>query len=252
MCSNNTELACVDEAGKFVVSAKVDSDEKPVCPAGSTAKCGNYQQNNQQRQPRQNQQGRPGENFQPGPGTVNPGGQQMPQQAGPGGCKGPEECKAYCDSNPDNCKNTGPNNSQFAPGAGPNNIQRPMRQNIQNLNQNGTPIGGENRIFEQRQFDPTMRSEQQVKEQFIQPFVQGQPGQNQPTSQRQEGQMPPDARFVPPTGPNMSQPVAQPQQPTGVAPQPAGGTAPANPPTQMPPNNDINLQPLPGLILKVF
>ncbi|MDP3052448.1 MAG: hypothetical protein Q8N22_00635 [bacterium] len=113
MCSsdgngNPTALACVDGSGKFITSAKVGSDGKPVCPADSTAKCGNYQQNNQQGQPGQNQQGQPEDKFQPGPGAVNPGGQIMTQQAGPGGCKGPEECQKYCSSNPDECKNFQP------------------------------------------------------------------------------------------------------------------------------------------------
>ncbi len=53
-----------------------------------------------------------GEKFQPGPGTVNPGGQMMPQQAGPGGCKGPEECNVYCESHPDECKNSGKSGGQ--------------------------------------------------------------------------------------------------------------------------------------------
>ena len=117
---NPTALACVDGNGKFVTSAKVGSDGNPVCPADSTAKCGNYQQNNQQqnqnnqqRQNQQRQQGQQGEDkFQPGPGTINSGGQQMPQQAGPGGCKGPEECKKYCASNPEVCKNFQPQQNQ--------------------------------------------------------------------------------------------------------------------------------------------
>ncbi len=120
---NPTALACVDGDGKFIASAKVGSDGNPVCPESSTAKCGNYQQQNQQgkqsqqNQQGQNQQGQPnqqinknnqgksGDKFQPGPGTKNPSGQQMPQQAGPSGCKGPEECKIYCESNQEECKN---------------------------------------------------------------------------------------------------------------------------------------------------
>jgi len=77
MCSNNTELACVDGTGKFVASAKVGSDGQPICPANSSAQCGNYQQNNQQ-------------NGQMGPGgggnggQMGPGGQnQMMGQQGP-------------------------------------------------------------------------------------------------------------------------------------------------------------------------
>ncbi|MFH1192925.1 MAG: hypothetical protein V1656_01245 [Candidatus Jorgensenbacteria bacterium] len=112
MCSNNTALACVDGAGEFVASAKVGADGKPVCPANSTAKCGNYQQNNQQGQG-QDQRGQ----FQPGPGNMNPGGQMMPQQAGPGGCKTPEECQSYCTSNPDACKNFAPSGAQGSGGS---------------------------------------------------------------------------------------------------------------------------------------
>ncbi|MFZ2205112.1 MAG: hypothetical protein WAV23_00775 [Minisyncoccia bacterium] len=160
---NPTVLACVDGDGKFVASAKVGSDGKPVCPESSTAKCGNYQQNNQQgkqgqqNQQGQNQQGQPnqqinknnqgksGDKFQPGPGTKNPSGQQMPQQAGPGGCKGPEECKAYCESNQEECKNIkpqqeqqgGPNQGQgFNPGSGVNG-------NGPGLNQDGSKQSGQ-------------------------------------------------------------------------------------------------------------
>lgn len=57
MCKDNTALACVDGSGKFVTSPKVGSDGQPVCPTGATAKCGNYQTNNQQYQGRQPQQG---------------------------------------------------------------------------------------------------------------------------------------------------------------------------------------------------
>ncbi len=81
MCSNNTALACVDGAGKFVASAKVGSDGKPVCPAGSTAKCGNYQQNNQQGQNQggQNQggQNQGGQNFNQGSNQQNGGNQDQ-------------------------------------------------------------------------------------------------------------------------------------------------------------------------------
>ncbi len=68
----------------------------------------------------------------PKPGTINPGGQMMPQQAGPGGCKGPEECKSYCDSHPDECKDQGSNGQQFAPGTGPLNPNE--QENQQDLN----------------------------------------------------------------------------------------------------------------------
>ncbi|TRZ53300.1 hypothetical protein D4R99_01095 [bacterium] len=111
---NPTALACVDGSGNFVSSAKVGLDGKPVCPEDSTAKCGNYQQDNRQRQNQpgqnqpQNQQGQQGNKFQKGPGTIDQGGQRMPQQAGPGGCKGPEECKAYCESHQEECTNFQP------------------------------------------------------------------------------------------------------------------------------------------------
>jgi len=71
--------------------------------------------NRQDDQPRKNQQNKQDQSedkFKPGPGTENPGGQQMPQQAGPGGCKGPEECQKYCDSNPEVCKNFQPQQRQ--------------------------------------------------------------------------------------------------------------------------------------------
>lgn len=111
MCSNNTELACADDAGGFVTDAKIGADKQPICPTGSTAKCGNYPQIHQQGQNQQNQN-QPGNQFQPRPGTINPDGQQMPQQAGPGGCKGPEECQKYCASNPEVCKNFQPPQNQ--------------------------------------------------------------------------------------------------------------------------------------------
>jgi hypothetical protein len=75
MCSNNTALACVDGAGKFVASAKVGSDGKPVCPANSSAQCGNYQQNNQQDQ-NQGGQNQGGQNQ----GGQNQGGQEKKNQ----------------------------------------------------------------------------------------------------------------------------------------------------------------------------
>jgi hypothetical protein len=142
MCSNNTELACVDGNGKFVASAKVGSDGNPVCPADSTAKCGNYQQQNQ------NQQGQPGDKFQPGSGAINPGNQQMPQQAGPGGCKGPEECQKYCVSNPEECKNFQPQQNQPQLNQGQSGQMQPGQPNQLNqlnqpnqLNQSGQQQG---------------------------------------------------------------------------------------------------------------
>ncbi|MDP1689819.1 MAG: hypothetical protein Q8L52_01270 [bacterium] len=128
MCSDNTELACADDAGKFVADAKIGADKQPVCPTGSTAKCGNYPQIRQQGQNQQNQkqQGQSRNKFQSGPGIVNPGGQRMPQQAGPGGCKGPEACAAYCKDHQQECKEFipsggGPNEDRgFNPGSGQN------------------------------------------------------------------------------------------------------------------------------------
>lgn len=147
---NPTALACVDGSGNFVASAKVGSDGKPVCPTDSTAKCGNYQQQNQQGQSGQMQPGQlfreklePNQSGQPGSAGVqnkgqsfNPGGQQMPQQAGPGGCKGPEECQKYCASNPEVCKNFQPQQSQ------PNQQgQRLLQQQPGQPNQGVTNVG---------------------------------------------------------------------------------------------------------------
>jgi len=153
MCSNNTELACADDAGKFVADAKIGADKQPVCPTGSAAKCGNYPQINQRRQNQQNQnqQGQSGNKFQPGSGAVNPGGQQMPQQAGPGGCKGPEACTAYCKDHLEECQKFvpsggggGPNEGQgFNPGSGVNG-------NGPGLNQSGT-TGGQQQGQQQNQ-----------------------------------------------------------------------------------------------------
>ena len=91
----------------------------------------------------QGEPGAGGEKFQPGPGTVSPGGQMMPQQAGPGGCKGPEECKVYCESNPDECKNFQPKQGEgmpsqgqpgqmLVPGTQPN-VQMPPRENREGM-----------------------------------------------------------------------------------------------------------------------
>lgn len=68
MCKDNTALACVDGSGKFITSPKQGSDGQPVCPAGATAKCGNYQTNNQQYQGYQPQQGQPGQMMGPNQG----------------------------------------------------------------------------------------------------------------------------------------------------------------------------------------
>jgi len=80
---NPTALACVDGDGKFVASAKVGSDGKPVCPTGSTAKCGDYEQQNKQGQPG----GGPnqGQGFNPGSGQNGngPGGGQGGQPGQP-------------------------------------------------------------------------------------------------------------------------------------------------------------------------
>lgn len=84
MCSNNTELACVDGAGKFVASAKVGSDGKPVCPADSSAQCGNYQQNNQQGRNGQGGRGQGGQYNNQNQGQRGQEGQMgQPGQQGP-------------------------------------------------------------------------------------------------------------------------------------------------------------------------
>lgn len=136
MCSDNTELACADDAGKFVADAKIGADKQPVCPTGSTAKCGNYPQIRQkgQNKQNQNQQGQSGNKFQPGSGVVNPGGQQMPQQTGPGGCKGPEECKAYCQSHQEECQ-------KFVPQGGAGGQMGPADQQQQQNQQQGGQYG---------------------------------------------------------------------------------------------------------------
>lgn len=258
MCSNNTELACVDGAGKFVESAKVGSDGKPVCPADSTAKCGNYQQ--------QNQQGQPGNKFQPGPGTVNPGGQQMPQQAGPGGCKGPEECQKYCTSNPEECKNFQPQQNQ----QGQQGQQKQLDQ--QNQNQSNQPgrsggdlgpcgtgpgtcsgigpddvnsnkdnggVGGPN---QGQGFNPSLG--QGGAEGQPGQFIQGQPGQQMP-QQNQTGQIAPTGQMAPGTIIQIEGGIAPQQTP----PPPSGGEQSPPPP---PPSSSIQPVSLFGLIGNFF
>jgi hypothetical protein len=211
---NPTALACVDGAGEFVSSAKVGSDGKPVCPADSTAKCGNYDQLNQQGQQNQreqrNQQGQQGQNGS-GPGMINSGGQQMPQQAGPGGCKGPEECQKYCASNPEVCKNFQPQQNQQGqqgqPGGagGPNQgqgqyIQAQQGQQMppQGMNVQGQP--GQSQPMIQGQPNQQMQPGQQNQPgQFIQ-GQQGQPGQQ--GMQPPQGQQPPMQQQTPPSPPS--------------------------------------------------
>lgn len=91
MCQNNTAIACADSAGNFVSSAKVGPDGQPVCPANSSAQCGNFQQNNQQ-------QGQPGQGpfgngqGQFGPVQMGPGQEQFgPGGGGNDGHQGPSE-----------------------------------------------------------------------------------------------------------------------------------------------------------------
>jgi len=207
MCSNNTALACADEAGKFVESAKVGPDGKPVCPAGSTAKCGNYEQENYQGQ---NQQGQPGKNFEPGPGAMNPGGEQMPQQAGPGGCKGPEECNTYCESHQDECKNFRPQQNLGQPGQPgqpnqPGQSGQPGQNQPVNQNQNGKMQPGQfNQPGQPGQPNQPMNPGQNGQPgQFIQgqPGQPGQPGPGQPDGQpgqfNQPGQMQPQQQPQP-------------------------------------------------------
>ncbi|OGI71171.1 hypothetical protein A3B84_01405 [Candidatus Nomurabacteria bacterium RIFCSPHIGHO2_02_FULL_35_13] len=77
-----------------------------------------------------------GENnkFQPGPNTINPGGQMMSPQAGPGGCKTLEECKTYCQNNSEACKNFQP-----APNIQQGQIQPIMPQGGRILPQDFNP-----------------------------------------------------------------------------------------------------------------
>jgi len=73
MCQNNTALACVNSDGKVVSSPKVDANRNPVCPADSSAQCGNYQQGNQEGQ---NNQGMGNGNMNGQPGGMNPKDQE--------------------------------------------------------------------------------------------------------------------------------------------------------------------------------
>jgi len=181
---NPTELACVDGSGKFVSFAKVGSDGKPVCPAESTAKCGNYPENYQQEQ--QNQQVQSGDKFQPRPGAMNPGSQQMPQQAGPGGCKTPEECNIYCQSHQDECKNSQPQQNQLGQ---PSQIQPQQQQ--QPFNPDNQPIQIQSGQLDQfNQFNQLNQINQ--PNQLGQPGTgQMQPGEIQPQQQPQNQIQPP-------------------------------------------------------------
>ncbi|MFA6524577.1 MAG: hypothetical protein WC264_03410 [Candidatus Paceibacterota bacterium] len=176
---NPTELACVDENGKFIASAKVGSDKEPICPTGSTAKCGNYQQNNQQRQPE--------DKFQPGPGNINFGGQQMPQQSGPGGCKGPEECNTYCESHQEECKNFQPQQNQQGQTG---QVQQQQPQFNQG-DQPGQMQPGQPNQFNQLNQPNQLNQLNQPGQQPGQPGEFNQPGQMQPQQQFQQ-QNPPE------------------------------------------------------------
>ncbi len=156
-------------------------------------------------------------NFQPGSGTVNPGGQQMPQQAGPGGCKGPEECQKYCTSNPEECKNFQPSQPN-QPGQ---------------LNQPGQP----------RQ-QGQMRTQQQPPTGNQQPPTQ----QNMPP-QGQQPQQPQQGMTNPPEG---MMPPANQQPPTGNTPPPPTQTPPPTENTTPPPSGSINPESLSGSIMRVF
>lgn len=96
----------------------------------------------------------------PKPGTINPGGQMMPQQAGPGGCKGPEECKEYCDTNPDACKDKVKGSNGQEDRRGPNRIeeQRPQVRPCEGDNcKNGLPreLQPERELRENKELRPS-------------------------------------------------------------------------------------------------
>lgn len=239
MCKNNTALACVDGSGNFVSSAKVGSDGSPVCPENSTAKCGNYDQNNRQEQGQRQRQGQKQERgqgqkgqFQPGPGNTNPGGQMMPQQSGPGGCKTPEECQSFCTSNPDVCKNFRPSGEPQQGGQNQNNRremmpggqsgqnqprQQPSQPNRQEQNgQSGSPGPCGTGPGTCSGIGPDDIKSGQPGQNMMQPgnYIQGEQGQNQ----NQPGS------FIP--SPEQMQQFQNPMQQQFQSPPPGGGTPP--------------------------
>jgi hypothetical protein len=141
-----------------------------------------------QRQPRQQ-----GDRFQPGPGNINPGGEQMPQQAGPGGCKGPEECQKYCASNPEVCNNFQPPQNGQVQQNQPGQIlpQQPQEQfNQPGPGQPGPDQPGQiqpgepnplNQLNQLNQPNP-LNQPNQINQPGQEPgqFIQGQPGQMEP------------------------------------------------------------------------
>ena len=147
-------------------------------------------QNQNQNQNDQNQQNQPGDKFQPEPGNINPGGQQMPQQAGPGGCKGPEECQKYCALNPEVCKNfQSPQNQQGQPNQ-PGQIQpRQPQEQFNQPGQLGPDQPDQIQPGQPNQFNQPNPLNQlnQINQPGQQPgqFIQGQPGQMEPQQQLQ-------------------------------------------------------------------
>ncbi|MCX6751544.1 MAG: hypothetical protein NT161_02120 [Candidatus Nomurabacteria bacterium] len=147
-------------------------------PPGQDLPGQNQTDQNQNNQGQQNQQGQQGDKFKPGLGNINPGGQQMPQQAGPGGCKGPEECKTYCKSHQEECKNFQPQQNQGQPGQLFREKIEP-NQPVQMKPEQGSPDdinpGQFNPLNQLNQFNPLNQPGQQPGQ--IQPQQQMQPPQ---------------------------------------------------------------------------
>src|SRR3989344_7617229 len=160
----------------------------------------------------QGERGQEGKDFQPGPGMMNPGGQQMPQQAGPGGCKGPEECKTYCESHQDECKSFQPRGgepgqpgqSEGQPGQmrpsqpgqmQPVQLDRPIDQNQPGQFMEGRP--GQPGQFIEGQPRPMQPGQIQPPQEMEPRFIQGQPNQPGQFIQGEPGQMePPQPGFI--------------------------------------------------------
>ncbi len=194
-------LDCLTSSlGADVVEKMKSGSMIPQKAGDSINQC--FQKAPQGKMPNQNQQGQSGGKFQPGSGTVNPGGQQMPQQAGPGGCKGLEECQKYCASNPEECKNFQPQQNQNQPGQIQPTINQDQpgqlfREKVEPIiqGQPGEPgqfIQGEPGQYQPNQQMPGQFIQGQL-EQFIQDqqlnqpgqFIQSEPGQIQPQQQMQ-------------------------------------------------------------------
>ncbi len=171
----------------------------------------NQNPSNQPGQPRQMQPGKNqsgehgqpnqrGENFQPRPGNINPGGEQMPQQAGPGDCKGPEECKTYCESHQDECKNfRPPQNRPDQPDQSnqPEQMQPQQQQQFQ-FNQGSQP-------GQMQPGQPNQPEQPEQFNQFNQPYQlnqTNQPGQMQPQQQQFQPQPMQQQNTPPPSSPS--------------------------------------------------